>query len=123
MSIVGACPCGELAGRGTGLGVDNKDVGVVAAVGVCVLVADVGDGSAVGRPLGVVLVDFLAGGQLLGLPGAEVVDVEGVERVVAEIALDVLLEVIAVDDYGLGGNGRLALFRIGLGFGVKRSGQ
>ena len=67
MSAIGAGPGGELARGGTGPGLDDKDVGVVAAVGIGVLIADESDPCAVGRPLGVFLVDIFGGGQLLRL--------------------------------------------------------
>ena len=82
------------------------------------MVADVGDPGSVGGPDGVFFVDVFVGGELVELFGGDVVEVKRAALVVAEIALDVLLEVIAVNDDGLGRGGGLALFGVGLGLGL-----
>jgi hypothetical protein len=62
-------------------------------------------------------------GQLFGLFGGQIVEVERIPGVVAQVALDVLLEVVAVNHDGLGRHGGLALFgiRLGLGWSVSSS--
>src|SRR5580698_8023626 len=102
MTAVWARRAGKLARRRTGRGRNDEEVLAVGAVGVGVLVAEKGDPCAVGRPLRVLFLNVLACGQLLRFLGRDVVDVERVESVVAEVALNVLLEVVAIDDDGLG---------------------
>ena len=97
MAAVGTGPRGELFRSRAGLRLDHENIGVVGAVGIGILVADERDPLAIRRPLGVVLVHVLAGGQLLGFLRGEVPQVKSVVGVVAKIALDVLLEVVAID--------------------------
>ena len=65
------------------------------------MVAHVGDSGSVGRPNGVAFVVNAVVGELVELPGIYVVEIEESPICAAEISLDILFEVIAVDDDGL----------------------
>jgi hypothetical protein len=97
----------------------HKHIGVVAAVGVGILIAHKSDPCAVGDQTASSSCYVLRRGQLLGLFRRQVVEVERVPGVVAQIALDVLLEVVAIDDDGLGRRGRLAFLGVRLGLGME----
>ena len=83
------------------------------------MVADVGNPCAVRRPRGVFFLDVFIGGELFGLLRGYVIDIERVEGVVAEIALNVLLEVVAIDDDGLGRRWGLPFLSVGFGLGME----
>jgi len=117
VAAVGAIVVGEAAGRGVGLRIDYPNVGVDAAVGIGVVVADKGDLRAVGRPHRLGFVEFgVAVGEFVELVRGDVKQKEMRVLVVAQVAGNVLFKQIAVDDDGL----RLWLFaglRVGAFFG------
>ncbi len=84
--------------RGVGLRIDDPDIGIDGAVRISVVVADVGDARAVRRPYSICLVELRVGGQLIELVRCHVPQIKLGVLVVLEIALDVFLEVVAVDD-------------------------
>ena len=126
-AFVGAGKGGELARGGVGRGGDDEDIGVDGAVGIGIVIADEGDLGAIGRPDGVVFLEVLVGGQLVELLALDVVEIEQVGAAVGrDVALDVLLEAIAVDDDGLGllfVFVVLALFFFGFGLEVFGDGE
>src|SRR5215469_17242748 len=119
MPSVRSLPRRQLFRSRTCLGLNDKYVGVIRAVGILVLVADKRDPLPIRRPLGLALIYVLAVGQLLHLLGREIPQVELVVIFIAQIALDVLLEVIAIDHDRLRRRRRLAFLLIRLLFWVQ----
>ena len=90
------------------------------------MVADIGHLGTIWRPDGLFLLEHLVGGQFVELAAFHLVDIEQAGAAVGrEIALDILLEVIAVDDEGFGSLLDLLvfLFFFSLRFGVFRDGE
>ena len=82
------------------------------------MIADIRNPGTVWRPAGVAFIDILVGGQLVQFFRGYVIEIERVPLVIAQIALDILLEVVAIDDDRLGRGWRLAFFGVGLVFGL-----
>ncbi len=97
-SVIHAGKCRQLARRGCGLRIHDENIVVLHAIRIGLrLVAHKSDHRPVGRPLCVLLVVLAGiGGQLRQLLCGDVEQVQ-LRVLVRQIAVDVLLEVIAID--------------------------
>jgi hypothetical protein len=99
---IGTWMRGQFARRGSSGGSDDKNVAVVGTVGFRVVIADERDPGAVGRQHGAVFVVLVVGGDLFQPVALDVEEINVTVLVVAEVALNVLLEMVAIDDDRLG---------------------
>src|SRR5579883_705332 len=103
MASIRAVKSGQLLWGGVRLRINDKHVGVGCAVGVRIMIADIGDLRSIRRPDGVLLVVFRVCRQLVELVRVHVKEIEQRRRCFRrDEAFHILLEVVAINDDRLG---------------------